>query len=120
MITGTNNTVNLTGQEKDSLSVALLVADKNADGIYVPRDITGWMFSTIIRVGETKTSEEASANFVVDVVNATKGLARLTLPKDHGLTAADYWYECDISNATMRETLAEGKLTIEPTLFGSD
>lgn len=108
------DTLDLFGQEKDSKSVIFLVVDSDGDGNLIPRDISSWQTHSIIKNAD---GTDASANFTITPVAGNTGMLRAFLPSDHGLIAAVYSYEIDVSEGNTRETALQGKLTIQTSLF---
>ena len=111
------DTLDLYGQEKDSMVVAFEVRDTDSDGVSQLRDLTDWTFISCIRNGPTKSATKSAVNFTVTKDPDKRGLVRATLAKDHSLAAGDWYYEIDMTTTTQRETALEGKLIIAPSLF---
>ena len=107
----------LGAQELDSRTVTFRVFGDAVD-FARPLDVTGWPLRSIVRIGPTAMSAEASSNFVLEVVNAKEGAIRATLPKNHSLSAGVYWYSIrgkDAQNA--EKVLLNGRLLVAASEF---
>ena len=110
--------VDLVAREGDSFAESFRVLDADDDGISRPRPLGGATVSAIIRRGESKQADAAHDNFTAGVRDAVQGLVRIELPRTHALAAGVYWYEVDLeTSGGQRDTIASGRLTVEPTLF---
>ena len=106
----------LVGQVGDSLSVPSRVSDVEG-GVARPRMLGGATLTARVRFGASPRSKVAPDNLRAVVEDATNGIVRVTLPKDHLLPAATYHYEVDLAQGTSNETIMAGRLTINPTLI---
>ena len=86
-------------------------------GVFVPQDLGGAVFTSVIRLGPHKASTEAGGNFVVTVVDESEGLFRVSLPSSHALVAGGYWFEVDVELGGEKSTIVSGTLTVKESLL---
>lgn len=104
------------GQVGDSLTVRARVSDL-VGNVTRARVLTGATLSARVRYGDSPLSDLAPDQLRATVDDATNGIVLVSLPSDHTLPAATFYYEVDLTQGDLNETILRGSLTIHPSLI---